>query len=72
MAKVEVKPINWERMNRWRERLNENESTPVVLVGVGHNQHTGRIFVLATEERTDEEIIIFLQAALAQLMGLTD
>lgn len=72
MAKTEVRPINHERMNRWKDRLNENESTPVLLVGVGHNKVAGRLFVLCTEDRTDEEVIIFLKAALAQLQRFTD
>lgn len=69
MSKVEVKPINHERMNRWKDRLNENESTPVILVGVGHNKVKGRIMVLCTEDRTDEEVILFLEDALKKLRG---
>jgi hypothetical protein len=69
MSKVFVKPINYERMNRWKERLNENDSTPVILVGVGHNKVEGRIMVLCTEDRTDEEVILFLEGALKQLRG---
>ena len=72
MSKTEVKPINHERMNRWKDRLNENESTAVLLVGVGHNKVQGRLFVLCTEDRTDEEVILFLKAALSQLQGFTD
>lgn len=69
MAKTEVRPINHERLGRWKERLNENESTPVILVGVGHNKVKGRIMVLCTEERTDQEIVLFLHEALKQLTG---
>ena len=69
MSKVEVKPINYERMNRWKERLNENDSTPVILVGVGHNKVQGRIMILCTEDRTDNEVILFLEDALRQLRG---
>lgn len=72
MGKVPVKQINHERMNRWKDRLNENNSTPVLLVGVGHDHVEGRLFVLCTEERTDEQVILFLKAALAQLQGYTD
>lgn len=69
MSKVEVKPINHERMNRWKDRLNENDSTPVILVGVGHNKVSGQIMVLCTEDRTDEEVVLFLEGALKQLRG---
>jgi hypothetical protein len=66
---VNVRKINHERLGRWEKRLNENHSTPVVLVGVGHDQVKGRVFILTTEERTNEEVIIFLREALRQLEG---
>jgi hypothetical protein len=66
---VNVRKINHERLGRWEKRLNENHSTPVVLVGVGHDQVKGRVMVLTTEERTDEEVILFLREALRQLEG---
>lgn len=69
MAKIEVRPINHERMGRWKERLNENDSTPVVLVGIGHNRVAGRIMVLCTEERTNREIVLLLHEAIKQLTG---
>lgn len=70
MSKVEVKPINHERLGRWKDRLNENESTPVLLIGIGHNKVKGKIMVLTTEDRTDEDIIVLLVAALEQLSGV--
>ncbi len=69
MSKIEVKPINHERLTRWKERLNENDSTPVLLVAVGHNKLSGRIMVLCTEDRSDQEVILFLEGALKQLRG---
>lgn len=64
---VNVRKINHERLGRWEKRLNENHSTPVVLVGVGHDQVKGRVFIATTEDRTDEETILFLREALRQL-----
>lgn len=69
MSNIEVKPINHERLNSWKDRLNENDSTPVLLVAVGHNKKKGQIMVLTTEERADQEIVIFLEGALKQLRG---
>lgn len=66
---VNVRKINHERLGRWEKRLNESHSTPVVLVGVGHDQVKGRVMILTTEERTDEEVITFLREALRQLEG---
>ena len=70
MGKVPVKQINYERMNRWKDRLNEQNSTPVVLVAVGHDHVHGRIMVLCTEDRTDEQVVLFLKEALRQLGGI--
>lgn len=67
--KVPVKVINHERMNRWRERLNENHSTPVICVGVGHDHLKGKIMILCTEDQTDAEVLLFLKEAVKQLQG---
>lgn len=64
---VNVRKINHERLGRWEKRLNENHSTPVILVGAGHDQVKGQVMVLTTEDRTDEEVILFLREALRQL-----
>lgn len=67
MNKDQIKQINYERMNRWKDRLNENHSTPVMTIGVGHDHVNGRLMVLVTEERSDEEIRLLLLGALKQL-----
>lgn len=64
---VEVEKINRTRLQGWEKRLNENHSTPVVLVGVGHDKVKGRVFILCTEDRTNEEVILFLRETLRQL-----
>lgn len=56
------------RLHGWKKRLAENKATPVLMVGVGiEGKETGRLVVIATEERTDEEIRGFLTYALMQL-----
>lgn len=65
---VPVKQINHERMNRWKNRLNEYHSTPVLVVGVGHDHVQGRIMILCTEDRTDEEVYLLLQDAIRQFI----
>jgi hypothetical protein len=69
MTRDELKKINYERMTSWKERLNENYSTPVILLGIGHNSVEGRLFVLCTEELPHQDMIIFLQGALLELRG---
>lgn len=65
----ELKIINQERLTRWKNRLNENFATPVIIIGVMHKKNKGTPIVLTTEERTDQEIILFLEDALRQLRG---
>lgn len=64
---VNVKAINDERFGRWKVQFNRHNSTPVLMVGVGHDHVDGRIFFLTTEDRTNEEAILFLREALRQL-----
>jgi len=66
---VNVRKINHERLGRWEKRLNENNSTPILLVGIGHQQVQGQVMILTTEDRTNTEIVIILKEALRQLEG---
>jgi len=62
-----VPEINAVRLASWKERLNEQHSTPQVLIGVGIGPVQGRLMVLATEELSNEAIILFMEGALDQL-----
>lgn len=69
---VNVKYINEERLGRWRVRMNRTHSTPVLMVTVGHDHNQGQMHVLTTEDMTNENLILFLTAALAQLQQKTN
>lgn len=64
MKREQINKINVERLTRWKDRLNEQHSTPIMLLGVGHDQKEGQLVVLVTEERTDAEILLFMEEAL--------
>ncbi|HYC27724.1 MAG TPA: hypothetical protein VEB42_02895 [Chitinophagaceae bacterium] len=64
---VNVKAINDERMTAWKTRLNRVHSTPVLLIGIGHDHNSGQMHVIATEDMTKEHIVLFLRSALEQL-----
>lgn len=66
---VNVKAINDERLGRWKNKLIRHNSTPVILIGIGHDHKEGQLLILCTEERTDEELITLLEGTLAQLKG---
>lgn len=64
---VNVKAINDERLGRWKVQMIRRHSTPLILLGIGHDKNLGELTVLCTEDRTDEQLVAFLEAALAQL-----
>jgi hypothetical protein len=64
---VNVKAINDERMGRWKVKLNRVNATPVFLMGVGHDHNQGQLTIYCTEDRTDEELLLFLEEAAKQL-----
>lgn len=65
-----VPEINASRLASWKDRLDEHHSTPHVLVAVGIGPVQGRLMVLCTEDKTNEQVILFLEGALGQLKGL--
>jgi len=64
---VNVKHINDERLGRWKTKMVRQHSTPVLLLGVGHDHKSSELLLLVTDERTDEEIEAFLKYALEQI-----
>jgi hypothetical protein len=71
MTSEEIKTICQERLGSWQERLVESHATPAVLLGVGHDQHSGDIVICTVEEMSNENIILFLQDALTKLVEQT-
>lgn len=67
MTPEDIKAIIAERLGRWAAHLAREHSTPVVLVGVGHDHKRGQTLVLTTEQMTDNEVMLFLAGALRDL-----
>jgi hypothetical protein len=63
----EIDTICTERLNGWKKDLIADHATPIVLVGVGHDNKSGQIVVCTVKEMQDGEIIILLNSALDQL-----
>jgi len=63
MNRVEARDITRERLAKWSKHFTENTATPVVLVGVGHGEHSGKIVVCCTEDLSDEYLVAFLTNA---------
>lgn len=64
---VNVKAICDERLGRWKVQMIRRHSTPLILMGIGHDQKLGELTILCTEDRTDEELLVFLEGAVNQL-----
>jgi len=67
MQRSQINKINVDRLTSWKNRLNEQHSTPMMLVGVGHDHKSGELMILVTEERTDYEILLLMREALRML-----
>lgn len=64
---VNVKHICDERLARWKTQLIRRHSTPLILIGIGHDHKSGEIALLCTEDRTDEELLLFMENVVKQL-----
>lgn len=67
MPKVDVKKITGARLSRWGNKLISEHATPALLLGIGHDHVSGRIILCVTEDRSDTELIAFLEAAIIAL-----
>jgi len=67
MRTDEIETIGRDRLEGWRKRLVDEHSTPILLVGVGHDHRTGQIVLCIPEEMTDVEVMHFLEGALNML-----
>jgi hypothetical protein len=57
--RVDTDSITAERLAGWRKRLAEQHSTPLVLVGIGHEERSGQVVVLAPNDaKISDEIIL--------------
>lgn len=65
----EIEDICSVRLEGWTKRLTQEHSTPVLLLGVGHDHKKGQLVICTTEEMTDRDIQLFLEGALMQLWG---
>lgn len=66
-APMTVPSINATRLASWKDRLDEQNSTPQILIAIGHGRVTGRLMVLTTEDLTNSELIVFMEGAIRQL-----
>lgn len=59
--------INIKRLAAWAGILIDEHSTPAILIGFGHDHHSGQIHVVCVEDLKDEELIGMLYYAIRQI-----
>jgi folylpolyglutamate synthase/dihydropteroate synthase len=59
--------ITEDRLARWADKLKLSDATPLVLLAVGHNAHSGELAVCTLDEpeMSREAILILLARAIA-------
>jgi hypothetical protein len=58
-------PVNCKKITE--KRVVDSHATPVLLLSVGHDHVSGQLTICITQDRTDQEIIAFLQGAINEL-----
>ena len=65
--RVDTEGITERRLERWAKSLSEDHATPVLLVGVGHDEKSGALSVCTCADVDDERMELILMAALKRL-----
>jgi len=63
----DIHQITRDRLDSWLIRLVEQHSTPVLLLGVGHDHRSGQLTVITLEGLPDQDVETFLSFALDKL-----
>lgn len=63
----EIETICKDRLGEWQHSLVQEHSTPILLVGVGHDESKGHVVLCIPKELSDDEVMQFLQGALNML-----
>lgn len=69
MQQQRIIEICQERFRGWTAKLAQSHATPLIAVGVGHDEQNGQIVVCVVDDpsMTNEVIAGFLRSAVAQL-----
>lgn len=64
---VPTEQITKERLDSWKARMKESNATPVLLVGVGHDQTSGQLVICTVEDIANDYLRSLLVFALQEL-----
>jgi hypothetical protein len=58
MSRVPVEAITNERLAKWIKHLGNEHATPLLLVGIGHDEKSGQVVICAVDEpETDPDFL---------------
>lgn len=63
MARVPTEEITAQRFEGWAKRLSEAHATPLMVVGVRHDEHVGGRIVISVEDVPDADLALLLRWA---------
>lgn len=66
-SKVDYDQITSWRLARWADELSAQNSTPFILVGIGHERTNGQLIVCVPENLADDEVIGLIRSTLRML-----
>jgi len=66
---VPTDTITAERLALWRKRFADDDATPILLLGVGHNRNSGALVVCTLEDKdmSKADLLKFLYGAICAL-----
>lgn len=67
IRKVDVKHINDVRLEGWKKKMEETHSTAFLLVSVGHDDVSGQLHLIITEDAKLMEVKAVLKGIIKQI-----
>jgi len=74
MTKDEIEKINRECLARWAQQLADGHSTPLLVIGIGHDERAGELHVVTLEnaEFDNRTLAAYAAHAVGKLMAMVE
>lgn len=63
MTPATIAEITIQRVSQWAQKVIDEHATPVLMLSVGHDHHSGTVVVSSCEETDDAELLLWLHGA---------
>lgn len=68
MDQLTIRKICSDRLGVWTDELVRDHSTPMILIGCGHDHHSGQLHLCITEDMDGDHVIRILEDILNLLL----